>query len=174
MSIIAIMAVDQEGAIGYNNRLPWKHNEEDMKWFYQNTKNQIVCMGRKTWESPDMVQPLSRRKNVIFTHDKNFKSENEDKIQFISTDDISSTLKEIQTNNPDKNVFVIGGKEIYWKSLPVIDEIYITMIQGVHEADTFMDLKDYTNDFSCEDCIEFETMDVEIWRRANDNAYKHG
>lgn len=171
MSIIAIMAVDQEGAIGYNNRLPWKHNEEDMKWFYQNTKNQIVCMGRKTWESPDMIQPLSRRKNIIFTCNPLFKSDDESKIKFMWTEYVPVTLRDIQRENPHKNVFVIGGKQIFWQALPEIDEIYITMIPGVHEADTFMDIKAYTNEFSCEDCIEFETMDVEIWRRADDNAY---
>jgi dihydrofolate reductase len=171
VTIIAIMAVDASGAIGLNNRLPWKHNAEDMSWFYKNTKNQIVCMGRRTWESPDMQQPLAKRKNVVFTHDMNFKSENESVLEFVSTDNIPEKLREIQKKFPDQDVFVIGGKDIYWKALPAIEEIYVTLIRKKHEADTYMDLKEYTKDFSCEVWIEKETIDIEIWKREENCDY---
>ncbi len=46
--IKAIMACDDEGGISRAGVLPWPHNRRDMKWFKQNTVEQVIVMGRKT------------------------------------------------------------------------------------------------------------------------------
>ena len=55
--IKAILAVDEKGGVSKHGSMPWPKNLLDMKWFVENTKNQIVVMGRKTWDSLP-IKPL--------------------------------------------------------------------------------------------------------------------
>ena len=65
--IKAIMAVDDEGGISKNGSMPWPKNLNDLKWFKNNTLNNIVIMGRFTWVDPFMPSPLKNRINVLIT-----------------------------------------------------------------------------------------------------------
>lgn len=47
--IIAIWVQDQCGIIGKNNHLPW-HLPKDLKHFKETTLNQVILMGRVTFE----------------------------------------------------------------------------------------------------------------------------
>ncbi len=66
--IKAIMAVDEKGGISKGQSMPWPKNSTDLKWFKENTLNNIVIMGRKTWEDPFMPTPLKSRINVLVTN----------------------------------------------------------------------------------------------------------
>ena len=61
--IKAIMAVDEKGGISKGQSMPWPKNSIDLKWFKENTINNIVVMGRKTWDDPFMPTPLKSRIN---------------------------------------------------------------------------------------------------------------
>ena len=61
------MAVDEKGGISKGQSMPWPKNSIDLKWFKENTINNIVVMGRKTWEDPFMPTPLKSRINVLIT-----------------------------------------------------------------------------------------------------------
>ena len=65
--IKAIMAVDSLGGVSKGITLPWPKNEKDLNWFKKNTLNQVVIMGRKTWEDSMMPKPLKFRVNVVVT-----------------------------------------------------------------------------------------------------------
>ena len=66
--IKAIMAVDKKGGISKGQSMPWPKNSIDLKWFKENTINNVVVMGRKTWEDPFMPTPLKHRINVLITN----------------------------------------------------------------------------------------------------------
>ncbi|MCV6900975.1 dihydrofolate reductase, partial [Escherichia coli] len=55
--------------MGYKGGLPWPHNSEDMKWFKESTRGDVVVMGRKTWESIGK-KPLPKRKNIIISSER--------------------------------------------------------------------------------------------------------
>lgn len=60
-----------EYGIGMQNKLPWCISA-DLKRFSDITTNNIVIMGRKTWESlPDKVRPLPNRLNIVITNNPN-------------------------------------------------------------------------------------------------------
>ena len=40
-----ILAVDEQGGIGYKNGLPWPHISDDMQYFKNTTMDQVVVMG---------------------------------------------------------------------------------------------------------------------------------
>ena len=63
--IKGIMAVDEKGGISKGKSMPWPKNPKDLKWFKDNTINNIVVMGRKTWEDPLMPTPLKLRINIL-------------------------------------------------------------------------------------------------------------
>ena len=45
-----IAAIDENRAIGFDNKLPW-HLPDDLKFFKASTQGGVVVMGRKTFES---------------------------------------------------------------------------------------------------------------------------
>lgn len=48
--IIGIMACDSQGVIGNKGQMPWSYTKE-FEYFYQTVKNNIIVMGRKTFDS---------------------------------------------------------------------------------------------------------------------------
>ena len=64
--ISAIVAVDENYGIGYNNKLLC-NLAEDLKHFKNLTTNNIVVMGRKTWDSLPK-KPLPNRTNIVITN----------------------------------------------------------------------------------------------------------
>ena len=60
-----IMAYTPEGIIGKDNKMPW-HIPEDLQNFRKITTNNIVVMGRKTFESLPNGK-LPNRINIIVT-----------------------------------------------------------------------------------------------------------
>lgn len=158
--IIGLFAVDNTGGMGIDGHMPWPHNKDDMQWFKKTTQNQIVVMGRKTWEAPDMPKPLPGRTNVLFTN------------EFIERDDIeqirgdvSEALKEIQKSNKKTNVFVIGGPNLLNQAKPVLEQLLITRIPGEYINDTSIDLAEFLNGFTLVTKTNLGTCVVEEYRK---------
>ena len=111
MIISIIVAIGKNQVIGKNNQLIW-HLPKDMKFFMDTTMDTVVIMGRKNYESiPKKYRPLKNRKNVIITRNKSYKAEG-----CIVVNSIGESL-EVLNNIENKEVFVIGGGEIYKKFL---------------------------------------------------------
>lgn len=133
MIISIIVAIGKNQVIGKNNQLIW-HLPKDMKFFMDTTMDTVVIMGRKNYESiPKKYRPLKNRKNVIITRNKSYKAEG-----CIVVNSIGESL-EVLNNIENKEVFVIGGGEIYKKFLEkgLIDRMYITHIDEYFDGDTF-------------------------------------
>src|SRR5256714_6713932 len=64
MTIIGIVAIDRNFAIGKGGKLPW-HYSADMKFFKETTIGNAVVMGRRTWET--LKGPLKDRENIVLT-----------------------------------------------------------------------------------------------------------
>ncbi len=118
-----ICAMDLQHGIGLNGKMPW-HFPEDLKYFKNLTLNQTVLMGRKTFES--IGNALPDRKNIILTHQSEYNQPD-----CIIVHSLEDAL------NIDKNLFVIGGQNLFEQTLPIADELYLTEIHQTFEADTF-------------------------------------
>ncbi|MCC8015903.1 MAG: dihydrofolate reductase [Clostridiales bacterium] len=126
MSISIIAATGKNNELGKNNDLIW-HFHRDMVFFREITTGNTVAMGRKTYESLSKLLP--NRKNVIITHNSNYKVDGA--VMCRSIDEAVEKCK------GDK-MFVIGGASIYKEFLPLADEMYITEIDSVcSEADVY-------------------------------------
>ncbi|MDC3415324.1 dihydrofolate reductase [Aquibacillus salsiterrae] len=126
--ISLLFAMDKQRVIGYNNDLPWRL-PNDLKFFKQLTTNNIVIMGRKTYDS--MKGPLPNRRNIILTRDRAFQQEGIEVIHSIDT------VLEWNKKDPTVEYFVIGGAEIFEQILPFADRMYMTRIDDTFLGDTF-------------------------------------
>ncbi len=130
MKVIAIAAVGKNGVIGKENALPW-HLPEDMKFFRDATRDQIVIMGRKTLEALGKILP--QRENAVVTRNANLKVEN---ARVFS--EIGSAIRYYRENEKDfagKNIFIIGGAQIYEAAMSLCDEVWLTEIDQSFEGD---------------------------------------
>jgi dihydrofolate reductase len=143
MIIAAIVAIDLNHAIGKNNQLLW-HLPADLKFFKQTTMGCPIIMGRKTYQSIGKLLP--GRKNIIITRNEDFKIEGAE---------IYQSLNDAISECDSEKVFVIGGAEIYTLAMPMIKELYITIVKNKFDADTFFS-KINTSQFNLvwEDCHE--------------------
>ena len=157
--IHAIFAIDETNGMGFNGSMPWPRNKQDLMWFKRKTSDNIVVMGKRTWESSDIPLPLPNRTNVLVTN--NFI--NNDAIIQVNGD-ICDALLHLD-NNFDNDVFVIGGPNILMQSLPVIEKAYITRIPGEYINDTFINLDLFLQDFKLTDESDLGTCIIQEYNR---------
>ena len=145
--INAILACDTKYGIGKNGKLPWPYNSEDMKWFKRYTLGDVIVMGRKTWESIGSTC-LPNRINVVVTSNELFLPEDELPIVSAALNGIPKLLKDLEHKYPDRNIWVIGGSNIYKEAFPVCERIYLTQFKQSYQCDVFIDtdsLKPFNN-----------------------------
>lgn len=137
IKINLIVATGERGEIGIGNQL-LGHFPTDMQYFKEKTKNAVVIMGRKTFDSL-YVKPLPMRKNIVITRDENF--EYPDTYVVHSIKEAVSRAEDLA--NGEREIFVIGGAAIYREFIESkqVDRIYLTKInRHFKEADAFIDL----------------------------------
>ena len=133
MNIYAIAAVDSKWNIGCRGKL-LVSIPGDMKFFREKTMGNTVIMGRVTLESFPDGKPLKGRNNVVITGNRDLEVKGAD-----IAHDPESALKIAGTYG--KDIYVIGGEQIYRQLLPYCSKAYITKIEYEYEADAvFPDL----------------------------------
>ena len=130
MSIIGIVAISKNYAIGKGGKLPW-HYSADMKFFKATTIGNAVVMGRRTWET--LKGPLKDRTNIVLSREKNFNAPD----SVLIMRDVDSVLE--FARGRDEHLFVMGGAKIYEAFLPHIERWIVTEVPlSVEGTDTFM------------------------------------
>lgn len=147
-----IFAVDVNNYIGLDNKLPWR-NKEDLQYFKKTTLGKWVVMGRKTFESLGHI-PLPNRINLVLTtnrnNDKFYKEQGAATLHYVST------VLSLAMMDPDRDIFIIGGADIYKAFYDYADKIHMTIIFEEHYANIkfpFEREKIYA-DFKLDDIIE--------------------
>ena len=128
MTVSLVVAASENNAIGKNNQLLW-HLPNDLKFFKNITWGMVVVMGRKTYESVN--KPLPGRVNIVITRQADWTAEGT-----ITAADLTDALTKAEATNC-KEIFVIGGGEIYKQAMAVADKIYLTRVHATLEGDTF-------------------------------------
>ncbi len=126
--ISIIVAVAEENVIGKNNQLLW-HLPADLRHFKELTTNQVVIMGRKTFESIGKLLP--NRISIIISRNKNFFVNGA-----IIVDSVEKSLSEA-LNFQGREIFIIGGAEIYSQTLHLANKIYLTKVNANFDGDSF-------------------------------------
>ena len=135
-----IAAIGKNRELGAKNKLLW-HITEDVERFKTLTTDQVVIMGRKTYESiPEKFRPLPNRINIVVTRDLNYSSseieKNSRQTRTITALSIEEAIEKAKEFN--KEIFIIGGAQIYEQSLKYADRLYMTLVDKEYpEADVF-------------------------------------
>ena len=133
MKVSIIVAAGLNNAIGKDNTLLW-HLPWDMKYFKERTTGHHILTGRKNYESiPEKYRPLASRTNMVVSRNTHLK---------IDGCLVFSSIKaaiDCALSKGEKELFIIGGGEIYKQSLEqgLVTHIYLTRVHANFEADTF-------------------------------------
>ena len=121
----AVAAMSLNRVIGRDGQIPW-HLPEDFKWFKRLTTGHVVLMGRKTFAS--LGKPLPNRTNLVL-------SRRMEKIEGVTVlHDLAALSK---CHFAPREIFVIGGAEIYAQLLDRCTDLYLTVVQWEVAGDAF-------------------------------------
>ena len=171
-----IAAVGRNRELGLGNGLLW-HIPEDLKRFKALTIGHTIIMGRKTFDS--IGKALPNRTNIIITRNSDFKADEvvvarslEEAIQIAQkTEDTPPSpygrhlpFGKGQEENK-KEIFIIGGGEIYKQALPLTDKLYLTLVESDAEGDVFFHdwNKDFTHEVFREERTDTKTGLRYVW-----------
>ena len=144
MIISIVVAIAENNAIGKENKLLW-HLPADLKHFREVTTGHTIIMGRKTYDS--VGKPLPNRRNIVITRKSGLE---------IPGVEVVHTLEEaLALCDEHEEVFIGGGAEIYKMAMSLTDKIYLTVVKGIFDADTFFPEID-PNNWEETESISFE------------------
>lgn len=128
MKISIIVAMDLQGGIGIDNRLPWRLST-DLKRFRELTMGHHLLIGRRTYDS--IGRPLPGRKMVVLTRTADYAPPG------IEVAHSLFDAIDVAQNSGESELFIGGGAEIYALTLPLAHRIYLTRVETSLPADTF-------------------------------------
>lgn len=124
--IRAIAAIDSKRGMADDHGIPWQGKvPSDVKHFREYTQDSIVLMGYGTYVEFD--KPLSSRRNLVA-------SSKSEKLRegFELVNDARAFLR-----SANEDVWVIGGPGLFAATLDLIDELYITKLEGDFNCSKF-------------------------------------
>ncbi len=125
ISIIA--AIDENNAIGKDNKLLW-HLPEDLKRFKRITGGHTIIMGKNTYYSLPF-RPLPGRVNIVISDRPGEQIDN--CLMAYSIEDVMLKCDDQKEN------FICGGASVYKQFYPLAQKLYITKVHSTFKADTF-------------------------------------
>lgn len=101
--------------IGAQGQIPW-HLPEDFRWFKRATMGGVIVMGRKTYES--LGKPLPGRENVVVSRTADIPG-----VRMVR-----SIEELLSISFGDRDVWIIGGSDLYAQTLPFCSDLYLSMV----------------------------------------------
>lgn len=162
--LTSIVAIDERGAIGCKNALPWAL-KSDMAFFKSQTVGNAVIMGRKTFDS--IGKPLPSRENIVLSHNNVLFAQSENCKLALSLQEVFLHV----SRSRKKEFFVIGGAQTYSQFSDYVERYLVTRVRHtVVSADAFLDESIITslNDWNakniksvnCSDGVDDYSFDV--------------
>lgn len=112
--------------------MPW-HLPDDLKFFKATTKDHVMIMGRKTFES--FPAPLPGRPHVVISSNGQFQAKNKPDgtppVLFTdSWDKALSIASKITEEAKLDRIFVVGGGQLFEQTISKADELILTHIDA--------------------------------------------
>lgn len=150
-AIVGAIKLNDELIISVNDKLPLDC-PNDLKYFREMTVDSIIVMGSKTWKTLPK-RPLPKRKNVVLSNKVSTTIFNEDEslnpniLHYYGIENPEDLLKRSEQDNPEgKDVWIIGGAEVYKFFAPIVSEWHLTL---ANKDDTYeIDEKSVLTQFS--------------------------
>ena len=114
---IILAAITKNFGIGYKNQLLYRI-KDDLKRFKELTMNNIVIMGRKTYDS--IGKALPNRENIVITS-----QDIDDEVYCVRSLENAFELAE---KLEGEKVYIIGGAQVYNEALNYATKLELTII----------------------------------------------
>ena len=145
----AIAAMSLNRVIGAEGKIPW-HVPEDLRFFKRTTLGHVVVMGRKTYES--LGKPLPSRENWVVSN------------RPLTGVRVIHDLDEIAEPRDGREIFVIGGAQLYAALLPRCAELLLTLIKREVSGDVFFPA--FEDSFRLEEVVQTsDQLEIRRYRR---------
>ena len=128
MILSAIVAMTTNGLIGAGDHLPW-HLPDDLKRFKALTMGHPMIMGRETYQA--IGRPLPGRTSIVLTRNPGLQVPE----GVVVVQNLEQALNGCLE---DPEAFVIGGAEVYRVALPRVERLYVTLVYGTPEGDSYL------------------------------------
>ena len=142
--ISAIVAVDENWGIGFNGELLEKI-PEDLQYFKNLIEGNLLVCGSKTYEG--LPRRAFAQRNVIIISRQQKGCIPNSFTCYMSLEECINSIKYgfyRDNDGNDKDVFIIGGCQIYKASLNLVDRMYITHVNKEYEGNMFFPEIDYS------------------------------
>jgi dihydrofolate reductase len=150
-TISIIAALDEKRGIGKNDRIPW-HIKKDLVRLSLMTRDRVAVIGERTYDSivgyyDRSGKPMPAKEYIVLTKNKSFKSK---KNNIFAATSIKAAINKIKKSG-EEEVFIIGGASIYKQLIKFADRLYLTIVKGKFDCDTFFpDYSDFKKEISSE------------------------
>jgi dihydrofolate reductase len=125
MSMTVLAAMTASRVIGRDNQLPW-HIPEELDLFRRLTIGGTLIMGRRTFEA--IGRPLPGRRNIVVSRTL---------IPTTGIEICTSFVQALRQTAGEKEVFAIGGRQIFAEALPLADYLRISWLHQEYAGDVF-------------------------------------
>jgi dihydrofolate reductase len=150
--IVLVVAVAANGVIGRAGALPWRI-KSDMQRFRALTMGKPVIMGRRTFVS--IPRPLKGRTTIVISRDPAFAAPG-----VVVAPTLEAALAAARGDALRRGadaIAVIGGQNVFARTLPMADRLEVTEVSSTPEGDTF-----------------FSPVDRNVWREVAREAHGVG
>ena len=130
IELIAVAAVAENGVIGKHGEIPWPSVPADRRQYRSRVANDIVILGRRTYES--MVDNPAGRVQIVLS--RSVDDYDSDCVFVVETLEAAVACTR---NLGVSRAYVLGGGKIYALSMPYLDQLLISRIPGTYEGDTW-------------------------------------
>lgn len=136
--VSVIAAVAENGVIGRDGDLPWRL-PADLQRFKALTWGHPMIMGRRTYDS--IGRPLPGRRSIVLSRNPAALG---GAAGVTVAGDLGNALEiaaaglepRVDGDAEARQVFIIGGAEIYRQALPLADRLYLTRIHAEIDGET--------------------------------------
>ena len=156
--VAIIVAMTQNRVIGSGENLPW-HLPEDLQLFKRLTMDCTIIMGHKTHAS--IGRPLPGRHNIVLSRGQTELPGVQRCKSFLA-----GLTSAAQFGRP---VFVIGGKELYRKALPIASELHISWVKETVSGDVYFPEFDLADWVVCKD-EDYQGFHYRHYRRKDNKS----
>ena len=105
-------------------RTPWRL-PGDMQYYYDHIRGQRLLMGRMTYEA---IHADDGAYNYVLTHSATMPVQNGEAV---------GSIDEALAKNGGRDLWVIGGVDVYAGTIALANELYITRVEGDFDCDRF-------------------------------------
>lgn len=143
MNVELMLAVDRQGGIGKDGRLPWPNCKEDMQRFMKLSKDTVCVMGRMTYH--DIAAAAKERGKTDEEIAEHGILKGRESVVLSSTQtDFPGAVGMMALRNvfnkyveTDKRIVVIGGEKLFIQALTWANTIHVTVFDQQYACDRY-------------------------------------